>query len=170
MALLEFIQILLLVLLILPACTCYTVSESTSDTIYANEIAYFNVASTRPVIVALLSTEGDVDAYASPTSKNPKPSGVDYDFCSASCGMDLLMLPMSAESSKYTLGLFGHMRYEKSVYKLFIIEPSEEDIQYFQACFLLCGFGELERRGGVGGVGGWGSIFILFGMYFLCIS
>jgi len=116
----------------LPKCRCYTVIDSTSDTIVANDVIYFTIESKRPIIVALISTDGDVDLYASPTSKNPTPSGVDYDFSSTSCGLDLLLLPLTQEKSKFSLGLFGHIRYDRSAYELYVIEPNVEDFQRYQ--------------------------------------
>ena len=127
------IKLLLLVeFAALPSCRCYNVVESTSNTIVANNVVYFTIESKRPVIVALISTEGDVDLYASPTGENPTPSGVDYHYSSTSCGLDILLLPLTEEQPKFSLGLFGHIRYDQSAYTLYVVEPSEDDFQRFQ--------------------------------------
>lgn len=132
-----YLQCLVLLLTIkLPTCTCYTISESISDTISAGAVTYYTVESTRPTIVALISEEGDTDIYASPTHKNTKPSYENYEIGSASCGMEVLVLLMNRELKRYTLGLHGHVRYDKSKYKLFIIEPSEADIKRYQVCVM----------------------------------
>ncbi len=128
----ESSQFLIYAFLLVPLCSCYSVIESTSGSIEAGDVTYFSIESTKPVIVTLVSTEGDVDLYASPTSTNSKPSGINYEFCSTSCGLDLLMIPLSREITKYTLGVFGHIRYEQSFYNLYIIEPSDEDFKRFQ--------------------------------------
>ena len=128
----------LLFTITLPKFKCYIITESISDTISAGAINHYTIESMHPIIVAVISEEGDTDIYASPTHKNTKPSSENYEVISASCGMEVLLLVMNSEVRKYTVGLYGHIRYTKSKYKLVVIEPNEEDIKRYQVCVNLC--------------------------------
>lgn len=73
-----------------------------------------------------------MDLYASPTHVNSHPSNEDHELSSASCGLDMLSLIMGSGVKQYTLGLYGHVRYEESKFTVHLIEPSEEDIKSYQ--------------------------------------
>ena len=103
-----------------------------SDRIGAGEARFYTVESKEPVIIALVSDSGDADMYASLTSKNSHPSPGDYDYTSASCGLDSVVLDTNKDQSRMTVGVYGHVRYEESMYRLYVISPSEEDIRRYQ--------------------------------------
>ena len=133
-----YLYLLILLLIIrLPKCTCYTITESISDTVSSGDVTFYTVESTHPIIVALISDDGDTDIYASPTHKNAKPSSENYEVSSTMCDTEILVLMMNRETRKYTLGLYGHVRYDQSKYRLFIIEPSTEDIRHYQVSILM---------------------------------
>ena len=117
----------------LPPCAhCYQIANAESGSVEAGEIVHYTLTFTEPVVVVLLSDEGDVDLYASPTYLNSKPSSDDHEISSVSCGMDMLALIMSPDLRKYSLGIHGHVRYDKSRYSLYVIKPSPEDIRSYQ--------------------------------------
>lgn len=103
-----------------------------SDRIGAGEVRFYTVESRDPVIMALISDAGDADMYASLTSKNSHPSPEDYDYSSTSCGLDSTVLDMNKDRSKMTVGVYGHVRYDETAYRLYVISPSDEDIKRYQ--------------------------------------
>lgn len=110
----------------------YHITKAYSGTISGGEVVYYHVSSTNPVVMVLISEFGDADLYASPTKINPKPSSDNHETNSASCGLDMLSLIMSPSLQKYSLGVYGHVRYEESKFSLYCVEPSEEDIRSYQ--------------------------------------
>ena len=119
-----------------------------SEKVGAGEVRFYTVESRQPVIIALISDSGDADMYASSTSKNSHPSPEDYDYTSASCGLDVIVLGTTKEQSKMTIGVYGHVRYDETVYRLYVISPSEEDIKRYQVCvFVVFSYecGEIEK-------------------------
>lgn len=125
--------VLLLVLALPPSGVTYVVTETYSDSIDSGSITYFKLEGVNPIFVVLITREGDVDLFASPSHKNSKPSGDDYELSSASCGIDMLAIELSNDVRKYSLGVSGHEgQYEKSTYSLIFISPSKEDIEKYQ--------------------------------------
>ena len=117
---------------LLPSILPYEISESLSGYVSAGEITYFTIESQKPIFVVLISQEGDADLYASPTYKNSKPSSDNHELSSVSCGLDILPMMMDNQVRKYTVGVHGHVRYDKSVFNLFIIESRDEDLRRYQ--------------------------------------
>ena len=130
----EFILYLVLLLFIcfIPSAISFTITESLSNSVSAGDVIHYTLASTSAVVVVLVSDEGDVDLYASPTHTNSKPTSDNHEISSTSCGLDILPLIMSEDIGRYTLGVHGHVRYEESKFSLYVIEPSEEDIRNYQ--------------------------------------
>lgn len=116
----------------IPSAISFTITESLSNSVSAGNVIHYTLASTSAVVVVLVSNEGDADLYASPTHINSKPTSDDHEIGSTSCGLDILPLIMSRDVGKYTLGVYGHVRYEQSSFSLYVIEPSEEDIRNYQ--------------------------------------
>ena len=123
---------LFLCLVLLGAVKSFEVRDKLSDKIGADESRFYTVESKEPVIIALISDSGDADMYAAPTSRNSHPSPDKYDYMSSSCGLDVVVLDTSREQPKMTVGVYGHVRYEETAYRLYVISPSEEDIKRFQ--------------------------------------
>ena len=124
---------LLLTTALLPSTALgYIVTQSISDQVSAGDVVYYTLESSKLLLVVLISQEGDADLYASPTYQNSNPSCENNELSSASCGLDVVPLFMSNNLRKYTLGVFGHVRYDKTKYKLFIIEPDPEDTKRYQ--------------------------------------
>lgn len=124
-----------LVLVLVRNVTPFEVQNQLSDKIGGGDARFYTVDSKEPVIIALISDSGDADMYASSTSRNSRPSSDDYDYTSSSCGLDVVVMGMSKEQSKMTVGVYGHVRYEETLYRLYVISPSEEDIKRYQVCF-----------------------------------
>ena len=70
-------------------------------------------------------------------TENSHPSPYDYDYTSTSCGLDSMVLGMNKDQAKMTVGVYGHIRYEETTYRLYVISPSEEDIKRYQVSFIL---------------------------------
>lgn len=122
----------LMLISLMPSALSYHIANSESGSISGGEVIHYTLSFTDPVVVVLISEEGDVDLYASPTHINSKPTSDDNEISSASCGMDMLALIMSSSLRKYTLGVHGHSRFDKSLFTLYVIKPSQEDIRSYQ--------------------------------------
>lgn len=123
----------LFIVLILSHCTvAYRVINTFHDTVQAGEGKYYSLESRSHVILALYSLEGDADIYGSPTIKNNKPSADSFEYMSASCGLDVIVLPMGEEVRRVSVGIFGHVRHETTQYQVWVVEPEEEDKQRYQ--------------------------------------
>ncbi len=122
-----------LVLLLLSHYTlAYRVINTFTDTLHAGEAKYYVLESKSYVVLALFSIEGDADIYGSPTSKNSKPSADSFEYMSASCGLDVLVLPMGEDARRVSVGIFGHVRHETTQYQVWVVEPEEEDVLRYQ--------------------------------------
>ena len=118
--------------------TSFEVQNMLTDEIGAGDVRFYTVESKEPVIIALISDSGDADMYAAPTYTNSHPSPHDYDYMSSSCGLDVIVLDTTRAKSKMTVGVYGHIRYDETVYRLYVIAPSEEDIRRYQVCVCVC--------------------------------
>ena len=114
--------------------SAFRVLNTFYDTVHALEVKYYTLESTSPVVLALYSVEGDADIYGSPTSKNSKPSSESFDYMSASCGLDVIVLPMSESLRRVSVGIYGHVRHENTTYQVWVVEPEEEDVLRYQVC------------------------------------
>lgn len=112
--------------------SAYEILDSFHGSIHAGDVKFYSVESTTPLIIALYSIEGDADMYASPTNKNSKPSSDDFEYTSTSCGLDVFLLPMSKQVQRMTVGIYGHVRHDKTTYHVSVIGPTEEDIGKYQ--------------------------------------
>ena len=120
------------VLCMLRIASTYEVLNSFYDSIHAGDVNYYTLESTTPVIIALYSIEGDADMYGSATSKNPKPSSESFDYMSTSCGLDVMVLPMSKQVRKMSVGIYGHVRHQNTSYHVSVIGPKDDDILRYQ--------------------------------------
>lgn len=133
----KLLAFLLLITSIPPSAHSFHITKSITDSVSAGDVIHYTLSFTSPVVVIVVSQEGDVDLYASPTHKNSKPSSDNYDISSASCGLDVLSLIMSSEVRQYSLGVYGHVRYDESRFSLYVVQPSEEDIKSYQVIIVL---------------------------------
>lgn len=122
----------LLLFLLLRTVTSFEVQNMLTDRVGAGEVRFYTIESRDPVVIALVSDSGDADMYAALSSKNSHPSPDDYDYTSTSCGLDSIVLDTNKDRSKMTVGVYGHIRYEETAYRLYVISPSEEDIKRYQ--------------------------------------
>lgn len=121
-----------LFLLHISTSTAYEVINTFKDKINAGEVKYYSLESRTPIVLALYSTEGDADMYASPTNKNSKPSADSFEYMSASCGFDVMVVPMSEAVRRVSVGIFGHVRHERTQYQVWVVEPEKEDVLRYQ--------------------------------------
>ncbi len=126
------LQSLLLISSFVTTALSFYVTKAYSGAVPGGEVAFYQVTSMNPVVVVLISEQGDADLYASPTHINPKPSSDSHEISSVSCGMDMLSLIMSPSLRKYSLGVYGHVRYDESTFSLYFVEPDEDDIRSYQ--------------------------------------
>ncbi len=112
--------------------SAYKVINTFHDTVHAGEVKYYSLESRSPVVLALHSIEGDADIFGAPTSKNSKPSASSFEYMSASCGLDVMVLPMSDSVRRVSVGIFGHVRHERTQYEVWVVEPEEEDVLKYQ--------------------------------------
>lgn len=113
------------------SCRGYEIREYAQAEITAGESHYYSYPSkpSDTIILALLSDEGDADMFVSTSVR--KPSCEDYNYSSSSCGLDLVVVP-PGEHSKIFIGVYGHVRYQNTTYRLYILAPSGEDILRYQ--------------------------------------
>lgn len=122
----------LLILLFFHYSSGYLVVNTFSSTVQAGEVKYYTLDSKSTVILALFSLEGDADMYGSPTIKNSKPSEDSFEYMSASCGLDVMVIPMGEGMRRVNVGIFGHVRHETTQYQVWVVEPEKEDIERYQ--------------------------------------
>ncbi len=124
---------LLLFFLLLLACPLsgYRLVDKVQDRLMAEEGRVYVIETSRHLVVAMVSDEGDADMYVSTTHK--KPSFDKYEYSSTSCGLDVLVVPTSdGIRKKVYVGVYGHVRYENTSYQLYILEPEEVDVRRYQ--------------------------------------
>ena len=115
---------------LLPRCSWeYDLREEVTGQVSAGDARFYNIDAQQSVVVALLSEEGDADIYASTSIQ--EPSSESYDYSSVSCGMDVIVIPLQ-NPEKVHIAVCGHVRYESTSYRLYLITPSEEDIRRYQ--------------------------------------
>ena len=131
--------IILELLCLLHISSAYKVINTFHDTVHAGEVKYYSLDSRSPVVLAVHSIEGDADIFGAPTSKNSKPSASSFEYMSASCGLDVMVLPMSDSVRRVSVGIFGHVRHTTTQYQVWVVEPEEEDVLNYQVRVCGCG-------------------------------
>jgi len=81
----------------------------------ASNFSYFKLHRDGLVKLVLDSTSGDADVYVS--SRTLSPDYVNYELCSATCGLDEVVIP-SEMTRPIGVGIFGHPSHEISGYDL----------------------------------------------------
>ncbi len=123
----------LLLLLLLPRPLCgYHLIDEVRGGVAAEESRFYALESSQNLVVVLVSDEGDADMYASTTHKHP--SFDENEYSSTSCGLDMLVVPATIGGTrrKVHIGVHGHIRHANTSYRLFVFEPSEEDVKRYQ--------------------------------------
>ena len=130
MANLESFVSCLLSLFILLQCpsSSYVLIDKQTRTIDGGDIHQYTVTVSEIMIFCLVSDIGDADIYVSRTGS---PDSENYDFSSSSTGIDIITVPYNGETS-LSVGIQGHVRYDKSTYRLFLLSPSERDYLAYQ--------------------------------------
>ena len=90
---------------------------------------YTEAKSTGSMILLLCldSIEGDADLYVS--HSHSRPDYEYHDMSSTSTGIDVLVV--SSQSRVY-MGIYGHVRHNSSLFNLYILSPSVEEIKDHQ--------------------------------------
>ena len=81
----------------------------------AGNFSYFKLRRDGVVKLVLDSTAGDADLYVSSTTLSP--DYINYELCSATCGLDDVIIP-SEMIRPVGVGIFGHPSHEISEYVL----------------------------------------------------
>ena len=130
MANLESYVSCLLGLFILLSCpsSSYVLIDKQTRSIDGGDIHQYTVTVSEIMIFCLISDVGDADIYVSRTGS---PDSENYEFSSSSTGIDIIAVPYNGETS-LSVGIQGHMRYDQSTYRLFLLSPSERDYMTYQ--------------------------------------
>ena len=119
---------------LLPLCSWeYELIDEITGEISAGEARHYTIDARQSVIVAVLSLEGDADIYSSLSVQDP--SSENYDYSSVSCGMDVMVIPVE-KPAKVHVAVCGHVRYETTSFRLYLITPSKEDFRRYQVRLL----------------------------------
>ena len=86
-----------------------------AGTVGAGNFSYFKLRRDGVVKLVLDSTAGDADLYVSSTTLSP--DYINYELCSATCGLDDVTVP-SEMNRPIGVGIFGHPSHEISEYEL----------------------------------------------------
>ena len=115
---------------LLSSCRAYELVERVTGTVNGGEIKTFSFIPRHILLLCLDSREGDADLYVSTTASYPDCDN--HEFSSASTGVDVLVIPSLQSYTTVYLGVHGHVRYNYSLYDLYIMSPSEEEIRSHQ--------------------------------------
>ena len=108
----------------------YEVLQTRTDTIAAENYTYYRISRPGRLLIEVKSLQGDADLYIS--ASNLKPSFVDYEMKSASCGFDFVEVPESYERP-FGVGVYGHFVHEETKYEISVILlPSLQELDYEQ--------------------------------------
>ncbi|CAH1102660.1 unnamed protein product [Psylliodes chrysocephalus] len=99
--------------------------------IVGNEtFVYYYVHHSGNILISLTSSEGDADLYISETRVFPTFYPESYDLHSATCGTEVIEIPLSFKSP-IAVGVYGHSAHELSVFVLEIFRNPKSDIKTF---------------------------------------
>ena len=111
------ITLLLWQLLILLCQGEYTL-QTIRDVVGAGNYTYYKLKKAGSVRLMLTSSQGDADLYVS--SETMQPDYEYYDLKAASCGVDIIDIPLEAQRP-IGVGVYGHFSAEVTQYTLEII-------------------------------------------------
>ena len=109
----------------------YILLDKQTKSVRGGDIQHYTISYSQILILYLISDEGDADMYVSRSSVTETPNPDDYEYSSASTGRDVIAVPHYGESS-LSLGIHGHIRYDQSKYRLFLLVPSKKDYEEYQ--------------------------------------
>lgn len=119
---------IVLALLFYRSCYSYNLVSKHSGTVLGGNIQYYTISVSEILILGLVSDSGDADIFVS--SATSTPGSDDYEYCSVSTGLEIVVVPPRlSSSSRVTVGIQGHIRYDSSSYRLFVLNPSKTDYQ-----------------------------------------
>ena len=107
----------------------YVLLDSQTSTVNGGDVQHYTIRFDQVMIVCLISDIGDADMFASTVTNSPDSE--DYEYSSTSTGIDIITVPYIRISS-LSLGIHGHVRYNKTKYRLYIIAPSKRDYMDYQ--------------------------------------
>ncbi|XP_057652406.1 UPF0669 protein C6orf120 homolog [Diorhabda carinulata] len=87
---------------------------------------YYYIHHSGNIVISLNSSTGDADLYISETKLFPTYYPDTYDLHSATCGIDIVEVPLSFKSP-ISVGIYGHSAHESSKYILQIFKHPEAD-------------------------------------------
>jgi len=110
--------LLLQIVCLIIKCSSYHVVQEVSGTVEAGEYSHYKLEPTSTLALVLVSDKGDADLYVSLSSE--PPTFEQYDFASQSCGLEIVVIPEFKTST--IASVYGHIRYNTTEYRLFLIE------------------------------------------------
>lgn len=119
-----------LMVALLSSCRAYELVERVTGTVNGGETKTFSFVPSHVLLLCLDSREGDADLYVSTTTSQPDSDN--HEFSSTSTGVDILVIPSQHTRSTVYLGVHGHVRHNYSLYDLYLLSPSEEEIRSHQ--------------------------------------
>lgn len=119
-----------LTVVLLTSCRAYELVEHLTGTVSGGETKAFSFVPAHTLLLCLDSREGDADLYVSTSTSHPDADH--HDYSSTSTGVDVLVIPSQQSGFTVYLGVHGHVRHNYSVYDLYLLSPSEEEIRSHQ--------------------------------------
>ncbi|XP_018324798.1 UPF0669 protein v1g209471 [Agrilus planipennis] len=98
--------------------------HSVEGEVSAENFTYWSLTYIGNLILAVNSTEGDVDIYVSESLSKPGYEPSLYDLHSATCGIDIIEIPKSFKRP-IGVGLYGHFLHNISKYVLEVYLDTE---------------------------------------------
>lgn len=92
--------------------------------------SYYVLKYEGPIFLELKSLEGDADLYISEKMDHPTFDLDEHSMSSWTCGIDSLYIPKSF-GRPINIGVYGHPRYETSLYVLTAVFHSDDEIDHF---------------------------------------
>lgn len=95
----------------------------TTGEVGGGNTTYYSLTQKGSITLILETIHGDADIYISET--NGKPDFNDYDLQSATCGKDVVTIPIEFHRP-VGIGIFGHVYHPLSKYSLFVVSDYNE--------------------------------------------
>ncbi|CAH0556681.1 unnamed protein product [Brassicogethes aeneus] len=132
-------MIYLYILLLLLGCV-----QSNDDLLISSQgivdretFAHYRILNAGNVLINLITLKGDADIYVSHKDFATYDPSV-YDFHSATCGMDYVVVPYSFQKP-FSVGIYGHPSYENSSYLLEVYDLDGFDKDKFELVYISIG-------------------------------
>lgn len=117
-------------LYLVSSCTSYELLDQISGGVNGGDVVVYTAKKDNLLLLCLDSTEGDADLYVSRSHSSPGPEH--YHYAATSTGIDIVVVPRNHTHSTAYLGVQGHVRYNHSLFTLYLLVPSSDDLKAHQ--------------------------------------